>query len=121
MSATTAYKILTAHQWAEWQANGVFIGAPVDLADGYIHMSTAEQVTETADKHFAGQDNLFVVTINLVALGDSLRWEPSRGGALFPHAYAPLPLETAIAAIPLTRENTHVMLPEPGRWQPQRG
>ncbi len=111
MSAPTAYKILTTAQWADWQATGVFVGAPVDLADGYIHMSTADQVTETADKHFAGQDGLFVVRIDLDALGNAIRWEPSRGGALFPHAYAPLPLTTARAAVALTREDGKVVLP----------
>jgi uncharacterized protein (DUF952 family) len=111
MTAATAYKILNAAQWTEWQASGVFTGAPVDIADGYIHMSTADQVTETADKHFAGQDNLFVVLIDLSALGETIRWEPSRGGALFPHAYAPLSLKTALAAIPLTRDNGAVVLP----------
>ena len=121
MNPTTAYKILTAEQWAAWQSTGTFTGAPVDIADGYIHMSTADQVTETADKHFAGQDDLFVVTIDLSAMGDAIVWEPSRGGALFPHAYAPLPLTTAQAAIPLTREDSAVILPEPGRWQPHRG
>ena len=105
MNPTTAYKILTAEQWAEWQATGVLTGAPVDIADGYIHMSTADQVTETADKHYVGQDNLFVVAIDLTAMGDAIVWEPSRGGALFPHAYAPLPLPGAQAAIPLTRKD----------------
>jgi uncharacterized protein (DUF952 family) len=99
-----AYKILTGPQWAEWQATGAFAGAPVDLADGYIHMSTAEQVTETANKHFAGQDGLVVVRVDLDALGDAVRWEPSRGGALFPHAYCPLPLSVAAAYAALERD-----------------
>lgn len=111
MSVSTAYKILTSAQWADWQATGVFVGAPVDLVDGYIHMSTADQVTETADKHFAGHDGLFVVRIDLHALGGMICWEPSRGGALFPHAYAPLPLATALAAVPLIRKNGAVILP----------
>jgi len=99
-----AYKILTAPQWAEWQAEGVFKGAPIDLADGYVHLSTADQVTETADKHFAGQQDLVVVRVDLPSLGDAVRWEPSRGGALFPHVYGTLPLWVALAHLPLTRD-----------------
>ncbi|WP_420382946.1 DUF952 domain-containing protein [Novosphingobium sp.] len=110
MSATTAYKILTAEQWAAWQASGVFTGAPVDLVDGYIHLSTADQVTATVDKHFAGQTDLFVVSIDLPPLGDTIRWERARGGALFPHAYSPLPLAVALTAIPLRRDNGAVAL-----------
>ncbi len=87
-----AYKILTAEQFAQWQADGTFTGAPVDLADGYIHLSTAEQLTETLEKHFAGQSGLVVATVDLALLADTVRWEPSRGGALFPHVYGPLPL-----------------------------
>lgn len=101
-----AYKILTAAQWAQWQETGTFTGAPVDLADGYIHLSAAAQVTETADKHFAGQSDLWVARVDLAALGDLVRWEASRGGALFPHVYGVLPLAVAIACAPLTRDNT---------------
>jgi uncharacterized protein (DUF952 family) len=100
-----AYKILTAAQWAQWQETGTFTGAPVDLADGYIHLSAAAQVTETADKHFAGQDDLWVVRVDLAALGDLVRWEPSRGGALFPHVYGVLPLAVALAHQPMTRSS----------------
>lgn len=101
---TVACKILTAEQWAAWQAQGVFAGAPVDIADGYIHLSTPAQLTETADKHFADQTGLVVVRVDLAAMGEAVRWEPSRGGALFPHVYAPLPLATALAHAPLTRD-----------------
>ncbi|MBK8629330.1 MAG: DUF952 domain-containing protein [Sphingomonadales bacterium] len=87
----TAFKIFTADQWAAFQRESVFLGAPVDLADGYIHMSTADQVEETLAKHFAGQNGLVVAEIDLDGLGDAVRWEVSRGGALFPHLYAPLP------------------------------
>jgi uncharacterized protein (DUF952 family) len=89
---TTAYKILTADQWKQFQNDGLFHGAPVDIADGYIHMSTADQVSETLAKHFAGQDNLTVAEIDLTRFGTDLKWEVSRGGALFPHLYAPLPI-----------------------------
>ena len=107
-----AYKILTAPQWAQWQAEGTFAGAPIDLADGYIHLSSADQVTETADKHFAGQPDLFVIRVDLVALGDAVQWEPSRGGALFPHVYGTLPLPCAVAHLPLTRDQAGaVVLP----------
>ena len=88
----TAYKILTSDQWAQFQADGVFHGAPVDLTDGYIHMSAADQVAGTLDKHFAGQTALVIAEVDLAVLGDSIRWEVSRGGALFPHIYGPLPM-----------------------------
>ena len=97
---TLAYKILTADQWVQFQSEGVFTGAPVDLADGYIHMSTAEQLAETLAKHFAGQSGLVVATIDLTQLGDALKWEVSRGGALFPHYYDALPLKAVIKTEP---------------------
>ncbi|RJF91359.1 DUF952 domain-containing protein [Sphingomonas cavernae] len=100
MSAV-AYKILTAEQWSELDTTGRFEGAPVDLADGYIHMSTAEQVRETADKHFAGQEQLVLAIVDLVALGDGVKWEPSRGEQLFPHFYGVLPRAAVIDAAPL--------------------
>ncbi len=98
-----AYKVLTAAQMAQFEQDGRFAGAPVDLADGYIHMSTVEQLGETVAKHFAGQDDLFVLAIDLVTLGDAVKWEPSRGGALFPHLYASLPRSAVIAQAPLSR------------------
>lgn len=98
-----AYKVLTAEQMARLEADGTFAGAPVDLADGYIHMSTADQLDETVSKHFAGQDDLHIAAVDLEALGDAVRWEPSRGGALFPHVYAPLPLSAVTAYSPLAR------------------
>lgn len=98
-----AYKVLTAKQWAHFQGDGVFIGAPVDLADGYIHLSTAEQLGETIAKHFSGQEGLIVAEVDLAAVGDSVRWEPSRGGALFPHLYAVLPMSAVIASAPLVQ------------------
>lgn len=91
-STLTAFKILTADQWAAFEAAGAFTGAPVDLTDGYIHMSTAEQLEETLAKHFAGQENLVIAEIDLTALGDTVRWETSRGGQLFPHIYGVLPM-----------------------------
>ena len=97
-----AYKVLTADQMTALKADG-FEGAPVDLADGYIHLSTADQVTETVDRHFTGQSDLWIAAIDLEALGDGVRWEESRGGALFPHIYGPMPLEVVIAYGPLER------------------
>jgi beta-hydroxylase len=88
----TAYKILTADQWAAFQHNGEFTGAPVDLADGYIHLSTADQLGETLTKHFAGQTNLIIAEIDLTMLVDTVRWEVSRGDQLFPHIYGVLPM-----------------------------
>lgn len=94
---TIAYKILTAPQMANLLEKGSFAGAPVDLADGYIHLSTAGQVRATLEKHFAGQTGLHIAAVNLAMLGDAVKWEVSRGGALFPHLYAELPLKVVIA------------------------
>jgi len=113
MQTTIAYKVLTAEQWAAFQAEGSFAGAPIDLADGYVHLSAAEQVTETVDKHFAGQNGLWIAAIDLAVLGAAVRWEVSRGGALFPHVYATLPMTAVLAATPLQRDATGaVRLPE---------
>lgn len=95
------YKICPAALWQEAERAGLFRGAPVDLADGYIHLSTAAQVRETAAKHFSGQRDLLLVAIDEVALGADLRWEPFRGGALFPHLYAGLPIAAVAWARPL--------------------
>lgn len=99
-----AYKILTAEQMHVLAQTGRFAGAPVDLADGYIHMSTAAQVDETLAKHFAGQSNLHLAAVDLAALGDAVRWEPSRGGQLFPHIYAELPLGAVLQHGPVTHQ-----------------
>ncbi len=101
------YKIVPASLWRE--AGDGFAGAPVDLADGFIHFSTAEQVAETAARHFAGQRDLLLVAVDPDALGDALRWEPSRGGALFPHLYASLPVAAArwVKPLPLDRDGRH--------------
>ena len=92
MQTGTAFKILTADQWATLKRDGAFVGAAVDIADGYIHMSTSDQLEETLAKHFAGQANVMVVEIDLEALGDTVRWEVSRGDQLFPHVYGVLPI-----------------------------
>ena len=94
------YKILTGEEWREFERSGRFVGAPVDLADGFIHLSAEDQVAETAAKHFAGQDDLVLVAVEADAL-DDLRWEPSRGGALFPHLYAELRVDAVAWTRPM--------------------
>ena len=91
------YKILTRAEWDAALAAGAFTGSPVDVTDGYIHFSTAAQVRETAAKHFAGKTELLLVAIDPASLGSALKWEPSRGGALFPHLYAPLDPALAVS------------------------
>lgn len=90
MSDSLIYKIVDADAWAAARAAGRFDGAGIDLADGFIHLSAADQVAETARLHFAGRDNLVLVAIDPARLGDALKWEESRGGARFPHLYAAL-------------------------------
>lgn len=110
-----AYKVLTGEQMEDLERDGSFAGAPVDLADGYIHLSTSDQLDETVAKHFAGQANLHIAAVDLSALADTVKWEPSRGGALFPHVYAPLPLSAVIAYGPLERDDEgQVRLPVAG-------
>ncbi|RZK03046.1 MAG: DUF952 domain-containing protein [Novosphingobium sp.] len=110
-----AYKVLTADQMAALEGDGSFSGAPVDVADGYIHLSTADQLDETVAKHFAGQSELQVAAVDLPVLGEAVVWEPSRGGALFPHIYAALPLSAVIAYAPLERDEAgKVKLPVAG-------
>ncbi len=99
-----AYKILTADQMAHLVRDRVFAGAPIDLADGYIHLSTAEQVAGTLDRHFAGQTDLWLAAIDLAPLGDAVRWEPSRGGQHFPHLYAPLAWSSVVAHAPVAHD-----------------
>lgn len=97
MSDSTAYKVLTTEQMTALEHEGSFAGGPVDLQDGYIHLSTAAQLQETLDKHFGGQDGLWLAAVDLEALGEAVKWEPSRGGQLFPHIYGALPLDAVIA------------------------
>jgi len=97
----TIYKIATRSQWDEAEAHGVFKGAPIDLTDGYIHFSTAAQARETADKHFSSQRDLLLVSVDAQQLGAGLKYEPSRGGALFPHLYGHLHLSAVEAVNPL--------------------
>jgi len=99
---TLVYKIVPERVWRAAEAAGLFKGAPVDLADGFIHFSTAAQVEETAAKHFAGQGDLLLVAFDAQCFGAALKWEPSRGGVLFPHLYAPLDPRAAISVCPLS-------------------
>ena len=92
----TIYKICPASAWREAERRGAFRGSADDLRDGFIHFSTASQVAETAKKHFYGQTGLFLIAVDADALGDSLRWEPSRNDELFPHLYGELDLGAVI-------------------------
>ena len=99
------YKIFRGPEWADLRAKGESAGAPVDLVDGYVHFSTAEQAAETAAKHFTGEGDLMLLAIEIDRLGDALKWEPSRGGALFPHLYRELRLSDVAWAQPLPLAN----------------
>jgi uncharacterized protein (DUF952 family) len=103
------FKIVSTPEWRAAETAGVFDGAGIDRADGYIHFSTAEQAPETAAKWFAGRDDLMLVAVETEALGDALRWEPSRGGALFPHLYGSLPLSAVVWSrrLPLRLDGRH--------------
>jgi uncharacterized protein (DUF952 family) len=97
------YKILSRALWDETRKKTHFEGAEIDLTDGYIHFSTAEQAPETAAKHFAGQDDLVIFAVDTNSLrDDAFKWEPSRGGALFPHLYRPLPARDIVWCKPLS-------------------
>ncbi len=98
--AMLIYKIFRGPEWEALQSDGQSDGAPIDVADGYIHFSTAEQARETAAKHFANETGLFLLALESDAL-DALKWEPSRGGALFPHLYRPLRLADVLWSRPL--------------------
>jgi uncharacterized protein (DUF952 family) len=96
-----AYKVLTAEQYEQFKTHGVFKGAPIDLKDGYIHMSTRDQAAQTVAKHFAGQDRLVMLMIDLAPFGGAIKWEVSRGGALFPHLYGDLPISAVAGKVVL--------------------
>jgi uncharacterized protein (DUF952 family) len=101
---TTIFKICGRPAWEEAQTAGVFAGSPADQSDGFIHFSTAAQLPGTAAKHFAGLSDLMLLAVDSATLGAALRWEPSRGGELFPHLYAALPLSAVLWACPLADE-----------------
>ncbi|MEZ5292867.1 MAG: DUF952 domain-containing protein [Vicinamibacterales bacterium] len=108
-SAALIYKLVSAGEWRQAEAARRFTGSAVDVADGFIHFSTAAQVSETAARHFAGVPDLVLVAVSPSALGPALRWEPSRGGALFPHLYGDLPLDAVrgVTRLPLGPDGRH--------------
>ena len=101
MSDAMVFKIMTQEQWLDAKSTGVFHGAPIDVADGYIHLSEEHQVQATADKHFAGTGGLILAAVDATSLGAALVYEVSRGKALFPHLYAPLDMSSVIWARPM--------------------
>ena len=106
------YKIFRRDEWARLQQEGRTAGGPVDLADGYIHFSAHGQVAETAAKHFAGEEGLVLLAVDEATLGPDLRWEPSRGGALFPHLYRDLALDEVISVHRLELAGGRHVMPE---------
>jgi len=101
MTDSLIYKIVDADTWAAARTAGRFDGAGIDLADGYIHFSARDQVAETARLHFAGREDVLLVAVDPARLGDALKWEESRGGALFPHLYAPLTMDAVAWVRPM--------------------
>jgi uncharacterized protein (DUF952 family) len=110
---TTLYKICPVTLWKEAERAGIFSGSEADRRDNFIHFSTAGQVVETAAKHFSGQPDLLLISVDAAGLGDALKWEPSRGGALFPHLYGRLPLAAVnrVEPLPLGPDARHVFPP----------
>ncbi len=98
---TPIIKLLRAVEWAAFQFSGTFHGSPDDLRDGYIHISPPSEVASTAAKWFANEPGLVALTLDAETLGDALKWEPARGGILFPHLYRPLRVEEVVSAKPL--------------------
>ena len=97
------YKVMSDAELQQMQRDGMFHGSPVDIADGYIHLSSASQLAATLDKHFSGLAGLMLVAVDLSRLGDTLRWEPARGGELFPHIYGRLPMAAVVTAVTVER------------------
>ena len=107
---TLIFKICPQALWRQSEAQGIFTGAPIDLHDGYIHFSTAGQVRETAARHFKGEDDLLLIAVDADSLGSALRFEPSRGGDLFPHLYGPLAMAAVrwVKPLPLGQDATRI-------------
>jgi len=110
MAGRLIYHICASEAWRSAEAAGLYRGSEQDRADGFLHFSTAEQIEESAAKHRAGQDGLVLLAVDSIKLGAALRWEPSRGGALFPHLYGTLPLDAVVrvADLPLGADGRHV-------------
>jgi uncharacterized protein (DUF952 family) len=98
-----AYKIMSAAELKQMQRDGVFYDSPADIADGYIHLSCGSQLAETLDKHVSGIDGLMLVAVDLSRVGDTVPWEPARGGQLFPHIHGRLPVEAVVSVATLER------------------
>ncbi|ATU74318.1 hypothetical protein CFR78_13790 [Komagataeibacter rhaeticus] len=115
MAGNLVYKILTMDEYGTFLRTGSFAGSPADVADGFIHLSAADQVTGTRARHFAGQDGLWVLAVDLSRLPPAaVRWEPARNDQLFPHLYAPLPGTAVVGTCMLYEsEDGTVLLPEP--------
>lgn len=113
MTTGVIYHMCRQEEWQAAEAAGRYEGSSQDRADGFIHFSTAEQVVESAAKHRAGQSGLVLIAVDAAKLGDALKWEPSRGGALFPHLYGPLGLEavTRVEPLPLGPDGRHLFPP----------
>jgi uncharacterized protein (DUF952 family) len=103
MSDRIVYKIMSAAEVKQMQRDGVFRGSPADIADGYIHLSRGSQLAETLEKHFSGVDHLMLAAVDLSLLDDAVRWEPARGGQLFPHIYGLLPILAVVSVATLER------------------
>jgi uncharacterized protein (DUF952 family) len=113
MTASPIYHICRQDEWDAAQRRGRYDGSSQDAADGFIHFSTGSQVAASAAKHRAGQSGLVLIVVDPAPLGDALRWEPSRGGALFPHLYGPLPLDAVVRThdLPLGADGRHAFPP----------
>jgi uncharacterized protein (DUF952 family) len=103
MSDRIVYKVMSITEHEQMQRDGVFRGSPVDIADGYIHLSSGSQLAATLDKHFSGVDDLMLAAVDLSQLGDAVRWEPARGGELFPHIYGVLPIASVVSVARMER------------------
>ena len=104
MSDRIVYKVMSTAELQQLQRDGVFHGSPADIADGYIHLSCGSQVAATLDRHFSGVDGLVLAAVDLSVLGNAVRWEPARGGQLFPHIHGRLPVGAVISVAPLERK-----------------
>lgn len=108
---TVIYKVCGAQEWADANATGVYPGSLDDKREGFIHFSTAAQLPETLARHFTGRSDLLLLAVDANALGDALKWELARGGALFPHLYGPLPLAAvlSVSPVPLGDDGRHLL------------
>lgn len=103
MTERIVYKIMSPTELRRMQNDGVFHGSPVDIADGYIHLSCGSQLAATLDKHFSGVSGLMLVAVDLSRVAANVRWEPARGAELFPHIYGPLPAEAVVSVAAVER------------------